>query len=103
VGQTKRKILKRFQGHFYNIKSAQEFFQSGPSSGKIKGRAPKDAVGIHFSRKDHNGTNDLKIQVLEFIRLPPKSERGLTLRLKIEKAWIHKLRCTAPHRLNIFD
>jgi hypothetical protein len=60
-------------------------------------------VGIHFSRSDHHGTKDFKIQVLDFIRLPPKSVHGKVLRLKIEKAWIHKLRCTAPHGLNIFD
>jgi hypothetical protein len=67
------------------------------------GKEPKDAVGLHFSKCDHTGTRDLKIQILEFIRLPPRSERGKILRLKIEKAWIHKLRCTAPHGLNIFD
>ena len=103
VGQTKRRVLDRFQGHFYNIKSAQEFFASKNAGKPITGRAPKDAVGIHFSRSDHNGVHDLKIQVLEFMHLPPTSIRGKQLRLKIEKAWIHKLRCTAPHGLNIFD
>jgi hypothetical protein len=103
VGQTKRKILERFQGHFYNVKMALDFYQSKNKPGKNVGRAPKDAVGMHFSRNDHNGTQDMKIQVLEFMHLPPQSERGKTLRLKIEKAWIHRLRCTAPHGLNIFD
>jgi hypothetical protein len=103
VGQTKGKILDRFQGHFYNVKTAMEFYQSRNKPGKTVGREPKDAVGMHFSRNDHNGIQDMQIQVLEFMHLPPQSERGRVLRLKIEKAWIHRLRCTAPHGLNIFD
>ena len=97
VGQTKRKLAARFQGHFYSIKNAIE------ATNKGERRPAKDAVGLHFSRPDHNGVQDLKICVLDFIHLPPQSERALKLRLKIEKAWIHRLRCTAPHGLNIFD
>jgi hypothetical protein len=91
VGQTLRKLAHQFQGHFYNIKIAQETKKSD------------NAVGMHFSRSDHTGVQDMKIQILDFIKLPPKSVTANTLRLKIEKAWIHKLRCTAPHGLNIFD
>jgi hypothetical protein len=51
VGQTKRKVSKRFQGHFYNIKSAQEFYQTKVDNAKtVKKREPKDAVGIHFPK-----------------------------------------------------
>ena len=103
VGQTKRKLSERFQGHFYSIKSALEYFTCQKTGMQTNKREPKDAVGLHFSRADHNGTNDLKLQILDFMHLPPQSERGKTLRLKIEKAWIHRLRCTAPHGLNIFD
>jgi hypothetical protein len=85
VGQTKRKLSLRFQGHFY----------------KIKCNSKVDGVGAHFSSQDHNGTNDLKIQVLEFIRLPPDSGNALNLRLKIEKKWIHLLRCPAPYGINL--
>ena len=101
VGQTKRKLGARFQGHFYKIKSAQEFLAKSSQNNATK--FCKDAVGLHFSKPDHRGTPDLKIQVLDFIHLPPHSERSLKLRLKIEKSWIHRLRCTAPHGLNIFD
>jgi hypothetical protein len=87
VGQTKRKLSARFQGHFYNIKKG----------------LTKDGVGSHFSRTDHHGTDDLQIRVLEFIRLPPNSTRALSLRLRLEKKWIHKLRCPAPSGLNIMD
>jgi hypothetical protein len=103
VGQTKRRILDRFQGHFYNVKSAQEYLRTKDNPEPTKGREPKDAVGIHFPRSDHTGIQDMKIQILEFIRLPPKSVRSISLTLQVEKAWIHKLRCTAPHGLNIFD
>ena len=97
VGQTKRKLSARFQGHFYSIKNAIAEIQKGNR------RPAKDAIGLHFSRPDHKGVQDLKICVLDFIHLPPNSERALKLRLKIEKAWIHRLRCTAPFGLNIFD
>ena len=87
VGQTKRKILQRFQGHFYNIKVANQ----------------NDAVGMHFSQPSHRGIRDITIRVLEFVSLPPQSTRSLAVRLRVEKKWIHTLRCPAPQGLNIFD
>ena len=87
VGQTKNTIVQRFQGHFFNIRHQKQ----------------TDAVGLHFSQPDHHGLKDLSIQILEFIKLPPQSEKALYLRLTIEKSWIHKLRCPAPRGLNIFD
>ena len=65
IGQTKRRILDRFQGHFYNIKSAQEFSTSKNTGPPNKGCEPKNAVAIHFSRSHHNGVQDLNIQVME--------------------------------------
>jgi hypothetical protein len=47
VGQTKRKISARFQGHFYSIKTAIEAIENGNR------RPAKDAIGLHFSRPDH--------------------------------------------------
>ena len=87
VGQTKRKLYLRFQGHFYNIKVKKQ----------------SDAIGMHFSQADHRGTSDMIIRVMEFISLPPQSMRSLALRLRVEKKWIHTLRCPAPTGLNIFD
>jgi hypothetical protein len=87
VGQTKRKLGYRFQGHFYNINCKNTI----------------DGVGAHFSSSDHNGPKDLKIQVLEYIRLPPDSSKAHTLRLQVEKKWIHRLRCPAPYGINLMN
>ena len=103
VGQTKRTLANRFQGHFYNTINAIEYRRAsveGVPSTKLE---PKDGVSQHFSAPDHNGIQDMTIQVLEFIRLPPQSGKALQLRLKLEKAWIHRLRCPAPTGMNIFD
>jgi hypothetical protein len=61
------------------------------------------AVGLHFSRRDHNGTKDMEISVLEFIKKPPRSPEGAIIRDRVEKKWIHLLRTPAPGGLNIFD
>ena len=63
----------------------------------------KEAVGTHFSADDHNGTEDLIISVLAFITSHPESKNSLDHRLKVEKEWIHRMRCPAPTGLNIFD
>ena len=87
VGQTSNTLTQRFYSHFHNIKH----------------KTLKDGVSVHFTRPDHKGFKDFQLHVLDFIRLPPKSDRGLALRLKIEKGWIHRLRCPAPRGLNLFD
>ena len=87
VGQTKNSLAKRFYSHFFNVRHQKK----------------TDAIGLHFSSPDHKGINDISIHVLEFIRLPPHSDRALILRLQLEKNWIHLLRCPAPRGLNIFD
>jgi hypothetical protein len=99
VGQTKRKLAERFQGHFYNISLASE--KSTLTEKHVK--ANKDAVGMHFNMHTHNGNQDMSISILEFISLPPDSQRANDLRLKVEKHWIHKLRCPQPLGLNIMD
>ena len=87
VGQTKNSIAQRFYSHTYNIRN----------------KSQTDGVGLHFSRADHHGFNDLQIQILEFINLPPDSACGKLFRLKMEKKWIHTLRTIAPRGLNLFD
>ena len=87
VGQTKRTVMAYLRGHF----------------DKIQREITEDAVGGHFSSKDHRGTRDLRIQVLEFIKSPPESAYSLQVRLQKEKTWIHRLRTPAPTGLNIFD
>ena len=61
VGQTKRTIMARFQGHFYNVKTASQ----------------TDAVGLHFSQGDHKGVKDFQITVITFIKTNPESKFGL--------------------------
>ena len=100
VGQTKRTILERFQGHFNKIKTCQTGRREDPI---LFRKLEKDAVGTHFSAPDHNGTKDLIISVLAFITSPPQSLRALDHRLKVEKEWIHRMRCPAPRGLNILD
>ena len=103
VGQSKRSLASRLQGHFYNITSAIIYSRAIRDNLPTTKSEPKDGVSSHYSRPDHRGTQDMCIQVLEFIRLPLKSGKSLALRLKIEKAWIHRLRCTPPTGLNIFE
>ena len=100
VGQTKRTILERFQGHCGKIKAYQKHRLETPI---LFRQQDKDAVGTHFSAENHRGTQDLIISVLAFITLHPQSEASLKYRLKVEKDWIHKMRCPAPRGLNILD
>ena len=98
VGQTKRTIMKRFQEHFYNIKIARtaKLDKQAIQPSKI------DPIGLHFTQPHHDAT-DIQISVLAFITLTPESKEALSLRLKVEKKWIHLMRCPAPTGLNIFD
>jgi len=100
VGQTKNTILVRFQGHFSKIQKCLKLRREDPV---LLRQQEKDAVGNHFSADDHNGTRDLNISVLAYISAPPDSQRSLEYRLKVEKEWIHRLRCPAPRGLNILD
>ena len=98
VGQTKRTLMKRFNEHFYNTKTALKSKREGTETMQSK----IDPIGSHFSMPDHD-TDDIQISVLAFITLTPESKEALALRLKVEKKWIHLMRCPAPTGLNIFD
>ena len=98
VGQTKRTLLERFQGHFGSVTKAMRNKANGLSLNEDIGD-----IGCHFSDSSHSGIKDFNIQVLDFCPLPPHSERALEYRLRVEKYWIHRLRCPAPIGLNIFD
>ena len=74
VGQTYKRVKDRFVGHYYNIEEASD-----------------TSVARHFSQNNHNGVFDLEISVLEFIKKPPKSEAGATIRNRTERRWIHLL------------
>ena len=87
VGQTLLRVKDRFSKHYYDVE---------------KGDKTK-AVGLHFSQTGHNGYKNIEISVLEFIRKPPRSPEAAIIRDRVEKRWIHLLRCPAPQGLNIFD
>jgi hypothetical protein len=87
VGQTSLRLKSRFVHHYYSVDKSD---QTKP-------------VGKHFSQLDHNGTRDMDIHVLEFIKMPPKSKAALEVRNRVERRWIHLLRTPAPKGLNIDD
>ena len=87
VGQTMLRIKDRFVAHFHDVMPNDQ----------------NKALGRHFSRRDHNGIKDMEISVVEFIKKPPRSPEAAKIRDRVEKRWIHLLRCPAPMGLNIFD
>ena len=60
-------------------------------------------VSIHFNTNKHEGLNDVKIYVLDFIHAKPDTAKGKYLLDKIELNWIHKLKTSAPLGLNTMD
>ena len=87
IGQTKRRLMDRFQGHFQNIKTKNQ----------------KDAVGHHFSMPGHNGISDVEIHIVDFIHAHPDTPQSLLIRRKIERNWQYRLHSNAPQGINIQD
>ena len=85
VGQTSLRIKDRFVHHFRDISINNT----------------EKTVGRHFSQRNHRGTNDMSITVLEFIRAPPRSPQASTIRNRVERNWTHTLRTLAPAGLNM--
>ena len=85
VGQTKRRLMDRFQGHFYNITS----------------KNTKDTIGQHFNQPDHHGLHDVEIHIVDFVHTHPLSPNACGVRRTIERNWQHRLRTNAPQGLNI--
>jgi hypothetical protein len=98
VGQTKRPLCQRLQEHFRSIKQGLEARNKKPLA-----TYKPQPVGIHFSLPDHIGHRDVKIQILDFVHFHPDSKKAESVRLRVEKKWIHRLRCPAPNGMNIFD
>jgi peptide-methionine (R)-S-oxide reductase len=88
VGQTKNSIKERFKSHFYSITHPHNL---------------DTTVGRHFSHRSHQGIEDTKILVLEFILAPPNTTAAQRLRDEKEKMWIHRLSTIAPLGLNSAD
>ena len=85
VGQTLLRIKDRFVGHFGDINKCN---QDKP-------------LGKHFSQANHRGIDDIKITVLEFIKMPTDSPQAVTIRHRVERNWTHVLRTLAPQGLNL--
>ena len=87
VGQTKRRLMDRFQGHF----------------GVIQRNDRNSDIAAHFNSNGHNGTQDMTIHILDFIFLHPESLSAASIRDHIEVNWIHRLHSQQPMGLNIMD
>ena len=87
VGQTKNRLMDRFQAHFYNIAYNR----------------PKSEIGKHFNSTNHKGLDDVEIYILDFIHAHPMGERAKHLRDLIEFNWIQRLHTNAPLGLNTMD
>ena len=89
VGQTKNKLLTRFNSHIFYIN-----------------RNSDTTVARHFNRcPSHKPamTDGLQISVLSFIRSPPDTKAGQSERDMEEKRWIHRLSSVVPRGLNLLD
>ena len=81
------RLKDRFVRHFYDISLGDK----------------QKSLGHHFQTQDHQGISDVEIHVLEFIKKTPCSDAAKAIRDRVERRWIHLLRCLAPAGLNIDD
>ena len=89
VGQTKNRILTRFQGHFTDIAHDKD-----------------TTVARHFNRcpiGDPQLTNGFIIKVASFIHAPPHTRDAKLERDKEERRWMHRLSTITPYGLNLMD
>ena len=89
VGQTKNRLISRFQGHYYDIKNHND-----------------TTVSRHFNKcpsSSPNGFEGLQISILSFIKNPSSSRAGQLERDREEKRWIHRLATSVPQGLNLMD
>ena len=71
--------------------------------GSINREETLTLLNDHFSRENHKGVNDFEIHIVDFIKADAKSAAGQTLRLKVEKRWINRLRSAFPDGLNYLE
>ena len=91
VGQTRNRLLTRFQGHFNDITHDRD-----------------TTVARHLNRCDKNtpiATDNPKfeITILSFIPSPPDSVDSKIHRDREEKRWMHRLTTIMPSGLNLMD
>ena len=86
VGQTKNRIIDRFQGHLFDIKNNLN-----------------TTVARHFGSHSDILDPNMTIHIHEYIRLPKDLPRSSSLRDNRELVWIHRLNTLIPNGLNILD
>ena len=89
VGQTKNKLLTRFNSHHYHIQHNSD-----------------TTVARHYNKCPRNNLakfEGLTISILSFIRAPPDTKSGQTERDMEEKGWIHRLSSIVLRGLNLLD
>ena len=90
VGQTKRRLMDRFQGHFWCIQSKT---------------TDNNDVAKHFNQPGHDGIQNVKIHILDFIHIHPSTnaKESAYIRDHIEMNWIHRLHTQQPLGMNTMD
>ena len=89
VGQTKNKILTRFNSYYFDINHKSD-----------------TTVTRHFNKCPRHGPakfDSLSISILSFIRAPPDTKAGQAERDMELKRWIHRLSSVVPRGLNLLD
>ena len=89
VGQTKNKLLTRFNSHHFDI-SRNSDTTVARHFNKCPQLQPAKFEGLHIS-------------ILSFIRSPPDTKAGQAEWDKEEKRWIHRLSSIVPRGLNLLD
>ena len=89
VGQTRNRLITRFQGHYYDVKNRND-----------------TTVSRHFNQcpPTHPALFEgFEISVLHFVQCPANSQAGQTERDREEKRWINRLMSGVPRGLNLMD
>ena len=86
VGQTKNRIIDRFQGHIFDIKHNNN-----------------TTVARHFHSHNDHSNPSMIIHILEYIRFPKDVPRSRSIRDNRELVWIHRWNTLIPNGLNILE
>ena len=86
VGQTKNRIMDRFNGHLSDIRHGKD-----------------TTLARHMATHGVTNNPPICISILEFINASPDSDTAQKLRNKWEKMWMARLNTYIPQGLNIQD